>query len=54
MPRRITLIQGHPDPAGNHFDHALADAYAAGAARAGHPVRRIEAARLEFPLLRNQ
>jgi putative NADPH-quinone reductase len=52
MPRRITIIQGHPDPAGNRLCHSLADAYAAAAASAGHAVRRIEVARLDFPLLR--
>lgn len=51
--RRITLIQGHPDPAGGHLDHALADAYAEGAVAAGHDLRRIEIATLDFPLLRN-
>ena len=54
MSRRIAVIQGHPDPAGNHLLHALADAYAAGAVAAGHEVRRIEVAKLEFPLLRTQ
>jgi putative NADPH-quinone reductase len=54
MARRITIIQGHPDPAGGHLCHALADAYAAGADEAGHAVRRIEVARLDFPLLRSQ
>jgi len=52
--KRIAIIQGHPDPAGGHLLHALADAYAEGAAAAGHAVRRIEVARLEFPLLRSQ
>jgi len=52
--RRITLIQGHPDPAGGHLDHALADAYAEGATSAGHELRRIEIAGLDFPLLRNK
>lgn len=52
--RRILLIQGHPDPAGRHFGHALADAYADGAAAAGHGVRRCEVALLDFPLLRSQ
>jgi putative NADPH-quinone reductase len=52
--RRITLIQGHPDPAGGHLDHALADSYAAGASAAGHELRRIEIASLDFPLLRNK
>jgi putative NADPH-quinone reductase len=52
--RRIVLIQGHPDPIIPHLCHALADAYAAGAADAGHAVRRIEVAGLDFPLLRSQ
>lgn len=51
---RIVLIQGHPDPAGGHYGHALADAYAGGAEAAGHQVRRVEVARLDFPLLRTQ
>jgi hypothetical protein len=46
MPRRLTIVQGHPDPAGNRLCHALADAYALGAAAAGHEVMRIEVARL--------
>jgi hypothetical protein len=25
--KRITIVQGHPDPASGHFVHALADAY---------------------------
>lgn len=51
---RIVLIQGHPDPAGEHLGHALADAYARGAAAGGHELRRVEVARLDFPLLRTQ
>jgi putative NADPH-quinone reductase len=54
MPKRLTIIQGHPDPAGSRFCHALADAYAEGAASAGHGVDRIDIARIEFPLLRTQ
>ena len=54
MARRIVIIQGHPDPAGERFCHALADAYAAGAEAAGREVKRIEVAKLEFPLLRTQ
>jgi hypothetical protein len=54
MPRRVAIIQGHPDPAGGHLCHALADAYAQGASAAGHEVARIELARLDFPLLRTQ
>lgn len=52
MARRITIIQGHPDPRGNRLCHQLADHYAAGAVSAGHSVRRIEVAALDFPLLR--
>jgi putative NADPH-quinone reductase len=52
MPRRIVIIQGHPDPSHPHFGHAVADAYAKEAAAAGHEVRRVEVANLNFPMLR--
>jgi putative NADPH-quinone reductase len=51
--RRIALIQGHPDPAGGHYVHALASAYERAASQAGHDVKRIDVARLGFPLLHN-
>lgn len=54
MPKNIVIIQGHPDPAGNHFCHALAQSYANGAKQVGHLVRTIEVAGLNFPLLRTQ
>ena len=54
MALRIALIQGHPDPAGNHLDHALADAYAHGAEAAGHRIDHLQVAALDFPLLRSQ
>lgn len=54
MGRHIAIIQGHPDPAGERFGRALADAYARGAEDAGHEVRKIEVARLDFPLLRRK
>ena len=53
MSKRIALIQGHPDSAGGHFGHALADAYERAATEAGHEVRVIDVARLELPLMRN-
>lgn len=53
MSRRITILQGHPDPAGGHFIQALAGAYERGAREAGHEVKLIDVARLEFALLRN-
>lgn len=52
--RRIAIIQGHPDPAGGRFCHALAAAYADGARAAGHDVRLIAVATLDFPWLRTQ
>ena len=54
LDKGIAIIQAHPDPAGHHLLHAMADAYAEGAAAAGHEVRRIEVAKLEFRLLRTQ
>ena len=52
MSRRITIIDGHPDPDQLHYVHALADAYEHGARDAGHEVRRIAVADLKLPLLR--
>ena len=54
MPRRIVIIQGHPDPDPSRLCRALAEAYADGAAEAGHAVSRIDIAALDFPLLRTQ
>ena len=54
MGKRIAMIQGHPDGQTRHFCHALADEYAKGCEDGGHEVRRIEVARLEFPLLRTK
>jgi putative NADPH-quinone reductase len=52
--KRIAIIQGHPDAAGHHLLNAMADVYAEAAISAGHQVRRIEVAELNFPLLRTQ
>ena len=52
--RRIALIDGHPDPQGARFGHALADAYATGAREGGHETRRIDVAAIDFPLLRSK
>ena len=54
MPRKILLIQGHPDATQRHLGHALEDAYAEGAQQAGHALRRITVATLDFPVLRSQ
>jgi putative NADPH-quinone reductase len=54
MTRRIVIIQGHPDASEPHLCHALAEHYQKGAAATGHPVRVINVAALDFPLLRSQ
>jgi putative NADPH-quinone reductase len=54
MGKRILLIQGHPDAGAPRLCHALEDAYARGADAAGHEIRRVDVARLDFPLLRSQ
>lgn len=52
-PRRIVIIQGHPDPDTSHFGHALARAYAEGARQAHYDVSVIDIASLDFPLIRS-
>ena len=52
--QRLLLIQGHPDVLNHHLCHALEDAYAQGAQAAGHEVRRVAVAQLDFPVLRSQ
>jgi putative NADPH-quinone reductase len=52
--KRIVIIQGHPDPEGNRFCHALANAYFKGAESSGHIINVIEIAQIEFPLIRTQ
>lgn len=54
MNKRVLLIQGHPDAAQAHLCGALERAYAEGAQAAGHEVRRIQVADLQFPLLKSQ
>jgi putative NADPH-quinone reductase len=47
----VLIIDGHPDMKRERFCHAIADSYAQGAAEGDHDVRRIDVARLDFPLL---
>ncbi len=54
MPKRVVIIQGHPDGEARHFGHALADEYAKGCEDGGHQVKRIEVARLDFSFLRTK
>jgi len=52
MPRRVLIIVGHPDPEPGRLCRALAASYAEGARAAGHEVRLLDIATLDFPLLR--
>lgn len=51
MPRHIIIIQGHPDASRQHYGHALAESYTRGAEQAGHQIKTIHVAELDFPLL---
>jgi len=51
--RRILVVIGHPDADPARLCRALADSYEQGAKSAGHEVRRIDVAKLDFPLLRS-
>ena len=51
-PRRILLVEGHPDGSPERLQRALADAYAQGAQAAGHELRRVQLAAMDIPLLR--
>lgn len=50
--KRIFLLNGHPDGAPERFGAAIMEAYAAGARRAGHEVRRLDLGAMDFPIIR--
>lgn len=52
--RRLVIIDGHPDPDSARFIHALADRYEEAARASGHMIRRIDVAKLSFPILRER
>ncbi|MBI1404995.1 MAG: flavodoxin family protein [Caulobacter sp.] len=52
-PRRILVINGHPDPDQSHLCAALAEAYARGATAGGFSVERLDVGALDFPLIRS-
>lgn len=52
MPRRILIVLGHPDPSPHRLCRNLARAYGESAELAGHMVRRVDLAALDFPMLR--
>ncbi|TGQ72564.1 flavodoxin family protein [Mesorhizobium sp. M00.F.Ca.ET.186.01.1.1] len=52
MSRRILIVVGHPDPSPDRFCRGLANAYGEAAQMAGHAVRRVDLAAIDFPMLR--
>lgn len=54
MQKRILLIQGHPDADPARLCNGLLLAYAQSAEKAGHEIRTVRIAQLDFPLLRSQ
>jgi putative NADPH-quinone reductase len=54
MNKHILIIDGHPDPAPQRYVHAITAAYREEATSAGHEVRTITVADLEFPPLRTR
>lgn len=50
--RRILIVVGHPDPSPDRLCRGLAKAYGEGAEEAGHTVRRVDLAAIDFPMLR--
>ena len=52
MPKRVLIIDGHPDALAERYLHALSTAYRDGAVSAGHEVRSIIVSELQFPILR--
>jgi len=54
MPRKVLVINGHPDGDPARLCAALAQSYAEGAREAGHAVETISIAELDIPFLRSQ
>lgn len=54
MPRRVVIIDGHPDPDPARFCHAIARTYAKAAATSGHHVQWLNVAELDLPPLRRR
>ena len=54
MGKRILVIQGHPDSSQQHLCHTLEDSLYQRGDGCRHEIKRINVARLDFPLLRSQ
>jgi putative NADPH-quinone reductase len=53
MGKHVLVINGNPDPAPERLSCAIANAYTAAAAGAGHGVARLDVGALAFPVLRH-
>lgn len=53
-PRRVLVLDGHPDPAAERFVHQLADSYERAAREGGHEVMRLRVADVAVPVLRSR
>ena len=51
MKKNILIIQGHPDNSRQHFCHVVGNKYESAARSAGHTVKQLNIAGLDFPLL---
>lgn len=54
MPRRVLVINGHPDGSPERLCAGLVEAYAEGAREGGHEVETISIAALDIPFLHTQ
>lgn len=54
LPRRVAIIDAHPDPNTDRYVHALAEAYCRGAHEGGHEVRLIALGDINIPLLHSR
>lgn len=53
MTRSVCIVQGHPHAATKHLCHAIADAYAEGAASEGARIERIDIAAVDPQIFRD-
>jgi putative NADPH-quinone reductase len=52
--RHVLILNGHPDARSKGLCHALAEAYAEGACKAGRSVQRVDVAGLDFGFVSSQ
>jgi putative NADPH-quinone reductase len=52
--KKILIIQGHPDGGQTHFGHVIGQKYTSSAEAAGHSLRHVFVANLDFALLSSE